>query len=108
MLLPTCWCAEMTDDIKPVAWLHDGFISTNKERVEHDEMRNRQCGFKAKPLHALYLGEDLDRLRVENERLRALLRAKGFDDILAVIERYDPDTVVETRRELGVLKGDEK
>ena len=41
-------------DAKPVAWLHDGFVSTNHEAVQHDEMRNRQCGFKAKPVVALY------------------------------------------------------
>lgn len=43
-------CAEE----KPVAWMHDGLVSTNKERVEHDEMRNRSCGFKPKPIIPLY------------------------------------------------------
>lgn len=39
----------------PEAWMHDGFVSTNKKRVEHDEMRNRGCGFKAMPIHTLYI-----------------------------------------------------
>lgn len=38
----------------PVAWEHNGFVSTNKGRIEHDEMKNRSCGFKAKPIIALY------------------------------------------------------
>jgi len=41
-------------DAKPVAWMHDGFMSTDYERVQHDEMRNRSCGFKAKPIIPLY------------------------------------------------------
>jgi len=41
-------------EAQPVAWMHDGLVSTNKERVEHDEMRNRSCGFKPKPIIPLY------------------------------------------------------
>ncbi len=41
-------------DAQPVAWMHDGFMSTDYERVQHDEMRNRSCGFKAKPIIPLY------------------------------------------------------
>lgn len=41
-------------DAEPVAWMHDGFMSTDYERVQHDEMRNRSCGFKAKPIIPLY------------------------------------------------------
>ena len=39
---------------EPVAWMHDGFVSTNFERVKHDESRNRASGFKAKPIIPLY------------------------------------------------------
>jgi hypothetical protein len=46
-------CADALD-AGPVAWEHNGFVSANKGRVEHDEMKNRSCGFKAKPILALY------------------------------------------------------
>lgn len=51
----------MSDDNmpEPVAWMHDGFVSTNKERVLHDEMRNRSSGFKAKPVFSLYTESQL-------------------------------------------------
>lgn len=50
------FCAWMRQcaDAQPVGWMHDGLVSTNKERVEHDEMRNRSCGFKPKPIIPLY------------------------------------------------------
>lgn len=39
---------------QPVAWMHDGFTSTNAERIKDDDRKNRQSGFKAKPILALY------------------------------------------------------
>lgn len=41
-------------DAQPVAWMHDGFLSRNREMIDHDETRNRICGFEAKPIFTLY------------------------------------------------------
>lgn len=71
----------MTDDNmpEPVAWMHDGFVSTNKERVLHDEMRNRSSGFKAKPVFSLYTADQLRAALAaqaqEIERLREVVTA---------------------------------
>jgi hypothetical protein len=70
-------------DEKPVAWMHDGFVSTNKEKVEHDEMRNRSCGFKPKPIVPLYAHPAAPQAEIES--LRDLLR---IEQALAL--RLDP------------------
>ena len=54
---------------EPVAWMHDGYVSTNKERVLYDEQKNRNCGFKAQPVHALYTADQL-RAAIAAERER--------------------------------------
>ena len=54
---------------EPVAWMHDGYVSTNKERVLYDEQKNRNCGFKARPVHALYTADQL-RTAIAAERAR--------------------------------------
>lgn len=56
---------------EPVAWMHDGYVSTNKERVLYDEQKNRNCGFKARPVHALYTADQMyeyARAAVETDR----------------------------------------
>lgn len=46
--------ARQIAESQPVAWMHDGFTSTNAERIKDDDRQNRQSGFKAKPILALY------------------------------------------------------
>lgn len=65
---------------EPVAWMHDGYVSTNKERVLYYEQKNRNCGFKARPVHALYTADQL-RTAIAAERERNPWRM-AIDDAL--------------------------
>lgn len=80
----------------PVAWEHNGFVSTNKGRVEHDEMKNRSCGFKAKPIIALYPlampAVPDDALRAENERLIAAIKSLAMPAQAQALRLPEPMT----------------
>lgn len=57
--------------LKPVAWMHDGFISTDYASVQRDEERNWRSGFDSKPIIALYSEDDVAELRAKIDLLRA-------------------------------------
>lgn len=76
-------------DAKPVAWMHDGFMSTDYERVQHDEMRNRSCGFKAKPILALYAHPAPASSQAEPKRDERVIVRRAIAERLRALPKFE-------------------